>query len=640
MSSYTQDKRLLSVSSVLGDDVLLLQSFTGREAISRLFSYQLELLSENDAIAAEDLVGTGVTWVVHGVDKAPRYFNGMVSRMVAGGMSTRDLRAYRVEVVPQLWFLTRTANCKIYQNKSTMDIVKSVLSDFGIRDVQNSTTGTYNPREYCVQYRETAFNFVSRLMEEEGIFYFFRHDNGKHTLVLADANRAFQDCVENSVRFSDGSLAPNHVTSWQHQYEYRSGKWTATDYNFKTPSTSLLASTDTLLPLKSATRYEIFDYPGDYMNTADGRVEVKRRMEEEEACYDVVVGSSECCTFTPGGKFQLDGHDITSEQGKYVITSITHTATDTSYGNTTQGSDYSNSFTCIPDSVAYRPPRITPKPIVQGPQTAVVVGPRGEEIFTDNYGRVKVQFFWDRLGKKDENSSCWVRVVHDWAGKGWGMISIPRIGQEVMVDFLEGDPDRPIITGRVYNADQMPPFPLPDSMVVSGIKSQTHKGAGYNELSFDDTAGNEQITTHAQYDMNTTVEHNTATLVKNDDSTTVNGNRMEKVVQDKNVHVQGSLLSWVEKDMHQNVSGNLIELFQQHHAHVVTGESWHQANRVIIEGISEICLMVGNHCIKIDGQGVAVEGKMVNLNCGNKPSSSAPASGLKLKRPQDPTLPP
>src|SRR5512135_2386335 len=300
MVSYTQEKRLLSVTSALGEDVLLLQSFTGREAISRLFNYQLELLSENDAIAAKDLVGTSLTWAVHDVDKKPRYFNGMVSRMAAGGMSARNLRAYRVEVVPKLWFLTRTANCRIFQGKKTPDIIQSIFSDFGITDVQIKLTGTYNPREYCVQYRETAFNFISRLMEQDGIFYFFRHDNGRHTLVLADAKTAFQECVESQVNFSGGTLAPNHVASWEHQYEYRSGKWTMTDYNFETPSTSLLATTDTLLPLSNITSYELFDYPGDYMKKADGTAEVKLRMEEEEASFDVVVGSSECCTFTPG----------------------------------------------------------------------------------------------------------------------------------------------------------------------------------------------------------------------------------------------------------------------------------------------------------------------------------------------------
>jgi type VI secretion system secreted protein VgrG len=586
MSSYTQDNRLLSVSSVFGDDVLLLRSFTGREAISRLFSYQLELLSENDAIAAKELVGTSITWVVQGVDKAPRYFNGMVSRMSAGVMNARDLRSYRVEVVPKLWFLTRTANCRIYQNRSTKDIIKSVFREFGISDLQDDTTGSYSPREYCVQYRETSFNFVSRLMEDDGIFYFFHHDNGKHTLVLADARSAFRDCVENSVRVSGGTLAPNHITSWEHQYEYRSGRWTVTDYNFETPSTSLLASTNTILSLPNISSYEIFDYPGLYSRKADGTAEVKVRMAEEEAPYDVVVGTSECCTFTPGGKFRLEDHEIPSELGKYVITSTMHTATDTSYENTAQESTYSNSFTCIPDSVAYRPPRITPKPFVQGPQTAVVVGKSGEEIYVDKYGRVKVQFFWDRLGKKDENSSCWVRVAQHWAGKNWGTIFNPRIGQEVIVDFLEGDPDRPIITGRVYNAEQMPPYPLPDNMTQSGVKTRSTQGgspANFNEIRFEDKKGSEQLLIHAEKDQSIEVEHDethwvgndrTKTIdhdetshvkhdrtetVDHDETITVHNNRTETVDKDETITIHGSRTETVDGDETITISGNRTE---------------------------------------------------------------------------------
>src|SRR5512135_3121830 len=259
------------------------------------------------------------------------------------------------------------------------------------------------------------------------------------------------------------------------------------------------------------------------MRKADGTAEVKIRMAEEEAPYDVIVGSGTCCTFTPGGKFQLEDHEIAAEQGRYVITSILHTATETSFGDTSAGSPYSNSFTCIPDSVAYRPARLTPKPIVQGPQTAVVVGPAGEEIYVDKYGRVKVQFFWDRLGKKDENSSCWMRVAQHWAGKNWGAIFNPRIGQEVIVDFLEGDPDRPIITGRVYNAEQMPPYTLPDNMTQSGVKTHSSKGGGtddFNELRFEDKKGSEQIYFHAQKDFDRVVENNDTLKVGSSDSDT------------------------------------------------------------------------------------------------------------------------
>jgi type VI secretion system secreted protein VgrG len=540
--AYQQTDRLLKVTSVLGDNVLLLQSFSGHEALSHLFSYELDLFSDNEAIAAKDLVGTSITWSVNEVDQAPRYFNGMVSRMTAGGLSARTMREYRIEVVPKLWFLTRTANCKIYQNKSSLDIIKSVLSDFGVTDLQDSTTGTYNPREYCVQYRETAFNFISRLMEEEGIFYFFQHAEGKHTLVLADANSVFQDCASNPVNFSSGQYAPNVISSWEHQYEYRSGVYTATDYNFETPSTSLLSSTNTILPLPNISSYEIFDYPGLFLKKADGTAEVKIRMTEDEAPYNVVAGASECCTFTPGGKFQLQDHEVSSEAGKYVVMSISHRATDTSYENTAQESAYSNTFTCIPDSVTYRPARVTPKPFVQGPQTAVVVGKSGEEIYVDKYGRIKVQFFWDRLGTKDENSSCWIRVAQHWAGKNWGFIVNPRIGQEVIVDFIEGDPDRPIVTGRVYNAEQMPPYTLPDNMTQTGIKTRSSKGGStddFNELRFEDKKGSEEIYFHAQKDFNQIVENSaTLTIGSSDSNTCPEGSHTISVYKDRTTSIE------------------------------------------------------------------------------------------------------
>ena len=656
MATNTQDNRPISVTSVLGKDVLLLQSFIGREAISRLFSYQLELLSENDSIAAKDLVGTSITWAVHEVDKSPRYFNGMVSRMSAGHMSARNLRAYRVEVVPKLWFLTRTANCKIFQNKTTPDIIQSILGDFGISDFAPKLRGKYNPREYCVQYRETAFNFIARLMEQDGIFYFFQHNDGKHTLVLADAKGAFQDCVENSVRFSGGTLATNHVTSWERQYEYRSGKWTATDYNFETPSTSLLSSTATILPLANIASYEFFDYPGNYMKTADGTAEVKIRMEEEEASFDVVAGSSQCCTFTPGGKFQLEDHDISSETGKYVITSIIHSATEASYGNSAWGTDYSNTFTCIPDSVAYRPTRLAPKPSVQGTQTAVVVGPKGEEIYTDKYGRIKVQFHWDRLGKRDENSSCWIRVATLWAGKSWGVNHIPRIGQEVVVDFLEGDPDRPLVIGSVYNVQYMPANDLPAKKNVSGFKSNSTKGGGgYNEISLDDTKGKEQVIIHGQHDMHTTVEHDQTTHVKQnrsasidvDDSETVGGNQSLSVKKKQTLTVEGQRDVWVKKDQREQIDGKHSITCKGDRDEQITGtvsidakgiqanlggpfnveaaqEVHIKGQSVIIEAGTALTIKVGGSFVKIDAGGVTVVGApLVKINSGGAAGQGA-----------------
>ncbi len=485
MASITQAQRSLSLKTPLGTDVLLLRGFSGTESLSRLFCYQLDLASENDAIAAKDIVGKKVSWSISRFDQNPRFFSGIVSRFVAGALNRRKLRTYRAEVVPWPWLLTRTTDCRIFQNQSTPDIITTIFGDFGFNDYALELKGSFPKREYCVQYRETAFNFISRLMEHEGIFYFFRHEDGKHTMVLANAASSYADCPESPVEYSPGSLAPNHVQSWEHHYEFRSGKWTRTDYNFETPSTNLLTTTSTVIDLPDAPKYEIFDYPGEYVAKGVGDPVTKVRMEEEEAGYSTVNASSQCCTFTPCGKFTLQGHDVAAEDGDYVITSIRHAATEASYGSTANGATYHNQFTCIPATVIYRPSRATSKPMVQGPQTAVVTGPGGEEIYVDKYGRIKVQFFWDRKGKKDDKSSCWIRVAEQWAGKNWGFVCNPRIGQEVIVDFLEGDPDRPLITGRVYNAEQMPPYDLPGNMTQSGIKSRSSKGgspANFNEI--------------------------------------------------------------------------------------------------------------------------------------------------------------
>jgi type VI secretion system secreted protein VgrG len=361
-----------------------------------------------------------------------------------------------------------------------------------------------------VQYRETDFNFIARLLEEEGIFFFFDHEDGKHTMVIADGSQPADPCpVLDQVRFvhEQVSLAEDDVVTWfAKEQEVRPAHHTLTDYNFEKPSLDLAAHATGGDPHK----YEIYDYPAGG-ETRDRTESLARlRQEEEDARRIVFRGHGFVRSFTPGFKFSLTsvGSGVSSTfDGGYVLSTIHHHASE-GYGQG-EGSDssYENEFECIDSALRFRPPRHTPRPVIQGVQTAVVVGPAGEEIFVDRHGRVKVQFFWDREGKRDENSSCWLRVSQPWAGKGWGGVSIPRIGQEVIVSFMEGDPDRPIIVGRVYNGEQMPPYAFPAGGVVSGLKSQTHKGAGYNELSMDDTAGKEKFTIHGQYDMNTKIEH-------------------------------------------------------------------------------------------------------------------------------------
>jgi type VI secretion system secreted protein VgrG len=681
MATFTQTRRLLTVSSPLGQDVLLLTGFTGREEMSRLFRFQLEFLSENEAIDPGDLVGNQLTWAVNQVDDQPRYFNGYVSRFAAGRKTGRGLRAYRADVVPWLWFLTQTADCKIFQNKNAVEIIKAVFEDLGFSDYKISVTRQLRTREYCVQYRETAFNFVSRLMEEEGIFYFFNHEDGSHTLVLADAKTAYVDCKEGGVEYTGGSLARNHISSWEHQYQFHPGKWTQTDYNFETPRTSLMTSTDTLVDLHDPASYEMFDYPGLYYKKSDGQPLTTLRIEQEETPRDVVTGASTCCTFSTGSKFKLTWHDCPEEEDSYALTSVQHSASDASYQMNGAGSGYRNTFTCIPATVPFRPARVTPKPFVQGPQTAVVVGPKGEEVFTDKYGRIKVQFFWDRKGAQDENSSVWMRVAQISAGKRWGASFWPRIGQEVVVDFLEGDPDRPLITGSVYNAEQMPPYQgsgldpkHPHDAKLSGIKTcSTPGGSGFNEIRFDDTKGKEELFLRAENtmdvrvggDQHVSVGHQRHLIVKADsyqdfkaskltkvtgtEELTVDANQRLSVGTTRDVHVHGKqtekfadLFTTAEGTINMRAGGKFyldtdgaLTLTSAQHK-IGTGEYAILGQKGVL-AFDQLCLTCGGSFITIKDDGIWISAPFVHINSGGAALAAPEVGASKPPAPTDPS---
>jgi type VI secretion system secreted protein VgrG len=548
--TYTQANRRIAISTPLGDDVLLLRGFTGSEAISQLFHFDLDLLSENDSITFQDVVGKNVSLRIFDAAGSERYWNGFVSRFSQESQERR-FTSYRAQMVPWLWFLTRTADCRIFQNKKVPDIIQRIFSDLSFHDFELRLYGDFTPREYCVQYRETDFNFVSRLMEEEGIYYFFQHQKDKHVLVLANDPAAHEPCPnQKTARYDFRGASVSYedvVTEWRYEEEFRPGAWAHTDYNFETPSTSLAVTVNGKNP------YEIYDFPGEHAARSEGDKLARIRLQEQTAACAITQGSSGCRYFNTGYKFTLKDHYRTDLNQMYLLTKVRHISTQASGyeagGSGEEELTYRNTFECIPFATPFRPARITPQPFVQGCQTAVVVGPAGEEIYTDKYGRVKVQFHWDREGKRDADSSCWVRVSHPWAGKGWGAVSIPRIGQEVIVDFLEGDPDRPIIVGRVYNAEQTVPFGMPGGAVVSGIKSNSTKGGGgFNEISLNDTKGNELIQIHGQYDMDSKIEHDERLHVVNnrtknvdvDEKTTIGNNRTEHVGANETISVDGS----------------------------------------------------------------------------------------------------
>lgn len=560
----TQTTRELAVFTPFGEDVLLLKSFDGRESVSSLFEFQLELLSADPALAANQIVGRNVTFLLKTADSTPRFFNGYVQWFAyvnQDAMST----TYRANVVPWLWFLTQTADCRIFQHQTAPQIIEQIFTDLGFTDFQLTLRASYEPREYCVQYRETDFAFVSRLMEEEGIFYFFRHENGKHTLVLADSTSHYFPLPEAEVDYGDpdgkGDLV-DQITGWNHDCRFHSGRIGRRDYNFQTPSTDLSTDSTTSTPLPNIQVFERYDYPGAYQESGRGSRLAKVRMQEQETKYSNVEGTGTYRSFCPAGTFKVKSHLTNSEVGReFMVTSVTHSASvGGTYITGTDDSEFSyrNSFSCLPSSVTCRPPQQTPRPIVDGIQTAVVVGPAGEEIFTDEHGRVKVQFPWDREGSLDENSSCWMRVSQIHAGNGWGNMDIPRIGEEVIVNFLEGNPDRPIIKGRVYNGRNRPPFELPAQKTRSDGKTDTYKGSGYNEMSMDDTQGQEQLRTNAQHNMDSSVGNNQSLKVGADRSEDIVNNDTLTVAVDATDEVGNDKSVTVGNDQEIDVAGNVV----------------------------------------------------------------------------------
>lgn len=455
-----ESEPILAVETPLEDNPLSLVRFAGTEELSRLFRYDLEMRSDLHAIAAVDILGSNVTFGVRG-DGTVRVFNGFVSRFTAGGEDESGRRSYRAEVVPWLWFLTRTRDSRVFQERSVPEIVRQVGEEFGFADLRIDLVRDYPRRDCVVQYRETAFDFLSRLMEHEGIFYYFVHEEGRHVMVLADSMSNLQasaGCA--SLPYvppgSDGPEVPaNRITSWEHRYAFTSGRFTQKDYDFRKPHANLLTTESSRVVLPGSARFEIYEYPGLYMDRQDGQELTRVRMEEEDAGHDVATGAGTCHGLSPGHVFLLGGHSSPREDGEYVITSVEHRAREPGSFEPGEGDPdaYSNTFTCIPAGVPFRPRRVTSEPIIPGVQTAVVVGPRGQEIYTDRYGRVKVQFHWDRDGRSDESSSCWVRVAQDWTRPHVSPALVPRVGQEVVVSFLEGNPDRPLVIGRVFNAD-------------------------------------------------------------------------------------------------------------------------------------------------------------------------------------------
>jgi len=656
----------MKITTPLGGD-LLFHRMSAREELGRLSELEIDLLSARNDIRPSEILSKAVSVQVELTTQGFRYFNGHVTRFSYTGVQGR-YHTYKASVRPWLWFLTRTADCRIFQQMAVPDIVKKVFDDHTVADVKDELTGDYRVRDYCVQYRETDFDFVSRLLEEEGIYYYVRHTAGQHTIVLTDAYSTHQAVPGDELPFvPPGRLRGDQqaVTEWNVGHEVQPGAYVLDDYNFEEPRVERLGRRESPKTHELAD-YEMFDYPGEYLQLGEGESYARRRLEEMHAQYELVQGATTSRALATGHLFKLKGHPRADQARQYLVVAATHTLEYNEYESMAGGgSSYGCTFTAMSSVEPFRPRRTTRKPLMQGPQTAFVVGPSGQEIHTDEYGRIKVQFHWDRLGEENENSSCWMRVAQPWAGNNWGATFIPRIGQEVVVSFLEGDPDQPLVTGSVYNADQRPPYlgqgrdsKHPNNPSLSGIKTNsTMGGSGYNELRFDDTAGAEQVFIHAQRNYDLRVKNDAMHRVLNDEHTHITGFQREKVeksaflevTEDRHSKIGGGRRETigadydltVKGDENAKVTGTLsLDVGQKlqekvgQNAALDAGMEIHlkAGMKVIIEAGMQISLKAGANFIDIGPSGVTIVGTMVLINSGG---AAGAGSGSSPKAPQE-----
>jgi type VI secretion system secreted protein VgrG len=540
----TQDNNIISISTPLGKDVLYLTRFSATETMSQLFSISASTYTIGQQISLEDLIGQQVCITLRSdgstlIPLPDRYFNGVVSYIECSGSRTaasdvsEDYIDYHLTIQPTLAFMNKRTNCRIYQSKSVIEIITDLFGQHGVV-FKDNTTASYPKYDYCVQYQESDLDFVNRLLQLEGIFYYFDHTESAHTLILADAANAYAKCDEGSVRCYSGSLSTAHVGNWNGSLSMVNGAFAQKGYDFEQPK-KFPSGDNAVATMPQQDLYEVYDYVGESEYNKRAKATADIRLEALQKDMYSSTGQGDCRTFCVGKTFTFSDHEDSRYTGQsFVITGLRTTAIQPNQTGASQssGENYRNSFQCVPAGTPYRPSLVHSKPLINGVQTAIVTGDSGDEILVDNYGRVKVQFHWDREGQNDSKSSCWIRVAQNWAGNKWGAFFFPRVGQEVLVDFINGDPDQPIISGAIYNADLMPPYTLPGKKTQSGIKSRSTKGgaaSNFNELRFEDEKGKELLFFQAEKDHQLNI--------KNDQTDTVGNNRTTSVGTDDTVKV-------------------------------------------------------------------------------------------------------
>lgn len=662
-----QDRRAGVLETPLGQDVLALARMDGSESVNALFEYRVEALSMQGDIDFDQLIGLHATVTLNGVNGGKRKFDGIVTE--THWLGVRDhFHAYRIILRPWLWVLSQQTDCFIFHEKKAPQIIAEVFGRHGaLADFEDRTSGSYPVMEYCVQYRESDMAFVCRLMEEHGISYHFVHEDGAHRLIMTDEAAQHDTVPRASRRYIPLSGQDRRTDECFHhvipERRFVSGKTTWRDYNFKTPTAKMEAGQAGANAYANGDK-ELYDYPGRYLDEGQGKEFAKVRLEGEEAQDRRCMAAGNCVTLFPGGLVTLKDHPFESYNKEYVVLHSQLSFISQSYrtGGAGEEDSYEAQYELLASDIPLRPLKLTARPLVHGPQTAVVVGKDGEEIDCDEYGRILVRFFWDR--KNDQSMRC--RVAQNWASKQWGGMIIPRIGMEVLVEFLDGDPDRPLVTGCVYNADNMPPYTLPKFKTRSTFMSDSHKATGFNEFRFEDEKDEEEVFLHAQKYLNSIVLDNETWDVGGNRDFHVAKSASQKIDGEKDMTVGGNHREFVGKERHVTVAKSHVEkIGENEHLEVGTdrivkvGGDQHTAvdgdvrleagdkghtkigstyfldvgRDIVIDAGTSICLKVGGNFITINAAGIQIEGTLVRVNCGGMASTG---KSISKKKPDEP----
>ncbi|MCC7374729.1 MAG: type VI secretion system tip protein VgrG [Verrucomicrobiales bacterium] len=630
MPEFNQTNRLAAIQTPLGKDKLGLLAFSGREEVSQLFEYEVDMICHDQDVDLNKLIGGPASIRMNTKKGKVRHLHGRISRVRQVGAYGKYGR-YKATIVPWLWLLTRRADCRIYQKRTIPQIIEDVFKRAQLGDYEFRLSANYAEWEYCVQYRETDYNFVCRLMEQEGIYYYFLHSEDTHRVIIADSPGAHEDCPDHEqLPYHPGSGQSRDfeaVLDWATVRELQSGSYEHTDYDPKAP-TKDLKTNYAIRRNHTASDMAVFDYPGEFDQVAEGRSYAKVRLQEIQSKFELADGETDGKGLHSGGCFTLSKHPREDQCKRFLILrtllNVRVGEFESELSNEQEPPFFHCAFRVMDAAENFRPPRLTPKPVVQGPQTARVVGPDGEEIHVDEFGRIKVHFHWDRHNPGDDRSSCWLRLGQMAAGKGFGSVWIPRVGHEVIVDFLEGDPDQPIVTGSLYNKDNTLPYTLPGEKTKSTVKTNSSKGGeGFNELRFEDKKGSEQVFLHAEKDLDLRVKHDTIEyvgnsrhlIVKRDQIEHVENNREEKVDadhkeqigKDRNLKVTGKEAVEIGGSCSITVKGDVVEVFKSSHNEKTSQDYYLTASNIVIEATSNITLKVGGSSIAIDATGIGLK---------------------------------